>query len=138
MSETDTGQSQSQAEDDVMDIIESEPGAGAGAGGDREPEIGEPDKNIDPNESVCYTCNWFIRTEIEGIPHAICRTCQHEEESAVRAKKPRRKKQSVLKTTGGSTKGIYIYLVLSRFNSLFALQDYSLTCHHIMRRAIRS
>ena len=91
-------------EDDPMDTSQSE-----AAEPDQEEDygIGEPDKELDLNESVCYSHHYFVRTEIDGVPHAICRSCKLEEEKANgRPKKaPRVKKKAVLKITGGSTKG---------------------------------
>ena len=68
-------------------------------------KIGEATQNLDIRDSVAYSFNYFNHTYIDGVPHAICRTCEEEEKSSRSHKTKRVKKSKVLKTVGGSTRG---------------------------------
>ena len=43
------------------------------------PKIGEPSKNYDVRDSVCYSHNWFYQKTVDGVPYAVCRLCEKEE-----------------------------------------------------------
>ena len=70
-------------------------------------KIGEPQPNYDVFDSVGYSHQWFIRKEIEEVPHAQCLVCLYEKENRAQAAEnsnSRRKKSDCLKVLGGSTK----------------------------------
>ena len=72
-------------------------------------EIGQASQNINARDSVAYSHNWFSSTEIEGVPYAVCHTCEAEESrsdgTSRTGSRKVKKKSKLLKTVGGSTKG---------------------------------
>lgn len=88
-----------------------------GAGLGREVEgikIGEPRTDYDIYDSIAYSFQWFLRKEVDGVPHAACLLCQFEKEEARAAGKPisssRRKKIDCLKIPQGSTKPLFTHM----------------------------
>ena len=72
------------------------------------PKIGEPSEDYDVRDSVCYSHNWYYQKTVDGVPYAVCRLCEKEETSSKQksGNKKRVKKSKMLKTSGGSTKGV--------------------------------
>ena len=96
---------------DEIQVEDPRPGPAATATPPPPPqyEIGQASQNINARDSVAYSHNWFSSTEIEGVPYAVCRTCEAEESrsdgtSGTGSRKVK-KKSKLLKTVGGSTKG---------------------------------
>ena len=125
MSEPSPGGSQGTSEDtdSPTDVIELEALAPGNAAADTPYKIGEAAKDYDIRDSVAYSHNWFIRTEVDGMSHGLCRLCEAEENSSVRTKPKRVKKTKLLKTTDGSTRGEFKqkYDTLSSSFSLFRI-----------------
>jgi len=76
------------------------------------PKIGEPSKNYDVRDSVCYSHNWFYQKTVDGVPYAVCRLCEKEESGSEQKSGTRKrvKKSKMLKTAGGSTKGLFTHI----------------------------
>ena len=109
------------------DIHEPTPAPNAdnnGAGQQSNPKykIGEPSEGFDVRSSVAYSHNYFTPTEIEGVPYALCRLCDEEENSTKNRTgvKPNKrvKKSKLLKTVGGSTRGklLQVMIMFKDFN----------------------
>jgi len=96
--------------DSQTDVIDLEAVAPGNAADNSPYQIGEATKNYDIRDSVAYSHNWFIQTEVEGLSHALCRLCEAEENSSVRTKPKRVKKTKLLKTTDGSTRGLFTHM----------------------------
>ena len=88
---------------------DSDRGLGAGLGKEINGiKIGEPQEDYDVADSVCYSFQWFLRKEIDGVSHAQCLLCLYEKEEARNSGKSpsnsRKKKQDCLKAQQGTTK----------------------------------
>ena len=90
----------------------------------RKYKIGEPFPEFEIGASVMYTHNWYMSTEIQGKPFAVCRLCEEEnmryKTAGKQPPKSKKKKSMLLKITDGSTRcKFYMFQFDVVFNPIF-------------------